>query len=95
MIRKGIEQGFAEARDILASLQVLEGNILEDVDRTYELVQEGLNNFETEFRNTQGLVQVHFRGHGPLLLLDGFYSPGFVNSFYRFAVAQGRGAQIF
>jgi hypothetical protein len=48
VIRSGIEQGFAEARDILDGLGVLEGKIKEDVDRTYELVQAGLQRFEQE-----------------------------------------------
>lgn len=55
IIRGGIEQGFNEARDILASLQVLQGDIASNVDRTYELVQQGLKDFETNFRDSQGL----------------------------------------
>jgi len=55
IIRGGIEQGFNEARDILASLQVLQGDIASNVDRTYELVQQGLGNFETDFRDSQGI----------------------------------------
>jgi hypothetical protein len=46
VIRSGIEQGFAEARDILDGLGVLDGQIKDDVDRTYDLVQEGLKSFE-------------------------------------------------
>ena len=49
VIRSGIEQGFAEARDILDGLGVLEGDIKADVDRTYELVQDGLSAFEKGF----------------------------------------------
>ncbi len=49
VIRSGIEQGFGEAREILDGLGVLEGDIEADIDRTYELVQEGLNNFEEGF----------------------------------------------
>jgi len=56
VIKGGIEQGFNEARDILASLDVLNGNIATNIDSTYELVQEGLDAFEIEFRNTQGLT---------------------------------------
>jgi hypothetical protein len=49
VIRSGIDQGFAEARDILDGLGVLEGDIKANVDRTYELVQEGLQSFEQRF----------------------------------------------
>ncbi len=45
VIGQGIEQGFAEAREILAGLQVLNGGVAEDIDRTYELVQRGLADF--------------------------------------------------
>ena len=44
-ISKGIEQGFSEAREILDGLQVLEGDIATNIDKTYDLVQEGLNEF--------------------------------------------------
>ncbi len=44
--RKGIEQGFAEARDVLESLSVLNGKVKEDVDATYDLIQRGLDSLE-------------------------------------------------
>ena len=44
-IGKGVEQGFKEAREILDGLQVLEGDIANNIDKTYELVQEGLKEF--------------------------------------------------
>lgn len=50
IIRGGIEQGFAEAREILDGLGVLEGDIAANIDRTFELVQEGLNSFLEQFR---------------------------------------------
>jgi hypothetical protein len=45
VISGGIDQGFAEAREILDGLQVLEGDIASDIDKTYELVQSGLTSF--------------------------------------------------
>ncbi len=45
IIRSGIETGFAEARNILAGLNVLEGEIAANIDKTYDLVQEGLKSF--------------------------------------------------
>ncbi|MFD2167855.1 DUF5610 domain-containing protein [Thalassotalea euphylliae] len=49
VIGGGIDQGFTEARDILDSLNVLEGKIAEDIDATYSLVQDGLNAFKENF----------------------------------------------
>lgn len=45
LIRDAIDQGFREARDILEGLEVLQGGIKDNVDRTYELIQQGLDSF--------------------------------------------------
>lgn len=45
-IGRGIEQGFAEAKEILHGLGVLQGGIASNVDKTYELVQQGLIEFK-------------------------------------------------
>jgi len=45
VIASGIDQGFKEARDILSGLQVLEGDIASNIDKTYDLVQQGLQAF--------------------------------------------------
>ncbi|MDX2506539.1 MAG: DUF5610 domain-containing protein [Gammaproteobacteria bacterium] len=50
--RKGIEQGFSEAREILESLDVLNGRIKEDVDSTYELIQQGLERLQQQLDGT-------------------------------------------
>lgn len=49
IIRDGIDKGFAEARDILSGHQVLEGEIASNIDKTYELVQRGLQGFVDSF----------------------------------------------
>jgi hypothetical protein len=49
IIGNGIDQGFGAARDILHDLGVLEGDISDNIDRTYELVQEGLTTFRDLF----------------------------------------------
>lgn len=56
VIGGGIEKGFKDAREILESLSVLNGKIAEDIDSTYDLVQEGLKNFVDNFNtvNTEG-----------------------------------------
>ncbi|MDO6564160.1 DUF5610 domain-containing protein [Amphritea sp. 1_MG-2023] len=43
VIGGGIDQGFSEARDILDGLQVLDGDIASNIDKTYDLVQEKLS----------------------------------------------------
>jgi hypothetical protein len=48
-IGKGIEQGFAEAREVLSGLQVLEGDIASNIDSTYDLVQQGLEKFKVDY----------------------------------------------
>jgi len=45
LISGGIDQGFAEAKDILDGLKVLEGDIASNIDITYDLVQQGLQDF--------------------------------------------------
>jgi len=44
-IKGGIEKGFSEARDILKGLKVLGGDIAGNIDKTYELVMKGLEEF--------------------------------------------------
>lgn len=49
IISGGINTGFGEARDILSGLNVLEGDIANNIDLTYELVQQKLTAFVTNF----------------------------------------------
>jgi len=53
IISGGIEQGFGEAKDILGGLKVLEGEIANNIDKTYELVQEGLQAFVDSFSKAE------------------------------------------
>jgi len=46
VISSGIDQGFGEARTILDGLNVLQGDIATNIDKTYELVQEKLASFK-------------------------------------------------
>jgi uncharacterized protein DUF5610 len=52
VISGGINQGFSEAREILGGLQVLEGDIASNIDKTYELVQSGLASFLESYNNS-------------------------------------------
>lgn len=45
IIGQGIEQGFTEARGVLSGVKVLEGDIADNIDKTYEFVQHGLQSF--------------------------------------------------
>ena len=49
VIGGGIEQGFAEAREILDGLGVLQGDIANNIEQTYQRVQEGLQAFRAQF----------------------------------------------
>lgn len=49
IIGGAIDKGFNEARDILDGLNVLQGDIADGVDKTYSLVQEGLQAFRDSF----------------------------------------------
>ncbi|SFU69537.1 DUF5610 domain-containing protein [Pseudoduganella namucuonensis] len=44
-IQVGVDQGFKEARDILQGLKVLDGGIAANIDKTEELVRQGLAEF--------------------------------------------------
>ncbi|MCI2964680.1 MULTISPECIES: DUF5610 domain-containing protein [Shewanella] len=49
IIGGAIDNGFKEAKDILSGLRVLQGDIADGVDKTYGLVQEGLQAFRDSF----------------------------------------------
>lgn len=52
LIKGGIEEGFRQARDILEGLDVLNGQVKEGVDSTFDLVMQGLDTFyEQHFFN--------------------------------------------
>ena len=53
LIGQGIDNGFAEAREILAGLKVLEGDVADNIDATYTLAQEGLQNFLESYTKPQ------------------------------------------
>lgn len=49
-IQGGVDQGFEEARGMLDGLQVLQGDISSNIDKTYELVKQGLQDFAADRR---------------------------------------------
>lgn len=44
-IKGGVEKGFKEARDVLDGLKVLNGDLSSNIDKTFELVQKGFDDF--------------------------------------------------
>jgi hypothetical protein len=44
-LKKGVDQGFKEARDVLDGLKVLNGDVASNIDKTYDLVQQGYADF--------------------------------------------------
>ncbi|NPA72892.1 MAG: hypothetical protein GXO35_08700 [Gammaproteobacteria bacterium] len=49
VIGGGIEQGFDEAKGLLGDLKVLEGDIESNIEKTFSLVQSGLQDFRDQY----------------------------------------------
>ncbi|HUE94856.1 DUF5610 domain-containing protein [Pseudomonas sp.] len=47
--RSGVEKGFAEARQILDGMGVLQGKVASDIDDTYKRIQDGFANLDQRF----------------------------------------------
>ncbi|THB72836.1 MAG: hypothetical protein D6B28_04765 [Gammaproteobacteria bacterium] len=54
--KRGVDMGFEQAKDILDGYGVLEGKIAEDIDSTYNLIQEGFK--ERDFGNVERIIEV-------------------------------------
>jgi len=48
VIGGGIEQGFKQATDMLTGFGVFDGSIKDNAEKTYQLVQQGLQDFRTQ-----------------------------------------------
>ena len=46
-LKSGVDKGFKEARDLLDGLKVLNGDVATNIDKTYDLVQQGYADFVT------------------------------------------------
>ena len=51
-----MDGGCAEAREVLDSLSMLEGEIADNIDKTYDLVQVGLDAFLNNNEDRSGLT---------------------------------------
>lgn len=47
--REGVEKGFAEARKILDGMRVFKGQVAEDIDATYDKIQNGLKGLQQAY----------------------------------------------
>ncbi len=54
--KRGVDMGFDQAKEILDGFGVLEGKIAEDIDTTYNLIQEGFE--ERDFGNVDRITNV-------------------------------------
>jgi hypothetical protein len=50
LIRGGVEQGFKEARGILDGLGALQGDVAGNIDKTFELVSKGFDDFLAKYQ---------------------------------------------
>ncbi|QLF91965.1 DUF5610 domain-containing protein [Pseudomonas sp. ABC1] len=53
-IRKGVDKGIGEAKDILDSLGVLQGKVASDIEDTYSRIQTGLDSLQKDYAQTTG-----------------------------------------
>jgi len=53
IIKGGIDKGFVDARKILSGLDVLEGDIASNIVSTYDLVQQGLQDFVKSYAKAE------------------------------------------
>ncbi|ANQ84425.1 hypothetical protein dqs_1372 [Azoarcus olearius] len=54
LVRGGFQQGFDEAVDILKGLKVFEGGIAEGIQKTYDLVMKGFDDFLASLTGSSG-----------------------------------------
>ncbi|KRW62175.1 DUF5610 domain-containing protein [Pseudomonas sp. TTU2014-080ASC] len=52
--RAGIEKGFADARKILDGMGALQGKVAEDIDSTYQKIQDGLGELSKQIKPLSG-----------------------------------------
>lgn len=50
VIRSGVEKGFADAKHILQGLGALQGDVADNIEKTYALVMKGLDDFLATFQ---------------------------------------------
>ena len=55
--RSGVEKGFAEARQILDGMGVLQGKVASDIDDTYQKIQDGFSDLDKRFNPDAALVE--------------------------------------
>ena len=53
IIKGAIETGISEAKEILEGQNIMEGNVEVDIEKTYQLIKEGLDRFRESFDLTE------------------------------------------
>lgn len=53
VVSGGVDTGFTEAKEVLAGLNVLEGDIASNIEKTYDLVQQGFSDFVEKYNTEQ------------------------------------------
>ncbi|MDG6777789.1 DUF5610 domain-containing protein [Thiomicrorhabdus sp. zzn3] len=53
VIGNGITQGFDQAKGVLGDLNVLEGEVADNIEQTFQLVQQGLQAFKENYLNPE------------------------------------------
>ena len=66
LIKDAVEEGFAQAGDILAGIGNTPGKVADDIDRTQELVMQGIDRFADEQRDL--MVPPPEEGEAPSLM---------------------------
>lgn len=56
-LRRGFEQGYKEARDILQGMKVLSGDIASNIDKTHELVVQGYADFAAAHSTSPAITE--------------------------------------
>jgi len=53
VVSGGVDTGFTEAKEVLSGLNVLEGDIASNIEKTYDLVQQGFSDFVEKYNTEQ------------------------------------------
>ncbi|PRP69807.1 DUF5610 domain-containing protein [Chromobacterium amazonense] len=64
LVRQGFEQGYQEATDILKNLNVFNGDVSANAQKTYNLVEQGFNNFLSQYQDSSKTQAASNQGSG-------------------------------
>ncbi|POZ62816.1 DUF5610 domain-containing protein [Chromobacterium alticapitis] len=64
LIRQGFDQGYQEATGILKSLNVLNGDVADGVQKTHDLVEKGFDDFLKQYQDNSGATAASAQSSG-------------------------------